>query len=86
MKKLTRNELRDIKGGGTTPPGNGGTPPGGSGSGGGSNPNSICYYTSASCGDLCYDIGSTAPCSSQLAILLPSCHYTARQVQSCASA
>ncbi len=85
MKKLTRNELREVKGGSLSPPG-GGTPPGGGGGGGGSNPNSICYYTSATCGDLCYDIGSTAACSSQLSILLPSCHYTARQVQSCSAA
>lgn len=86
MKRLDRKEMKEIVAGSLTPPGGGDPPPGGGGSGGGSNPNTICLFKSTTCGNLCYDLGSTATCASQLPGFLPSCHYTAQQVQSCAGA
>jgi len=84
MKKLTREELKGVIAGAGSPGGPGG--PGGSGGGGGGNPNTICLFKSTICGNLCYDLGNTDTCASQLPGFQPYCHYTAQQVQSCGGA
>jgi len=87
MEKLTRNEMKNVKGGASTPPGGGTGGSGGTGGGGGGTNYTICKFVSATtCGTFCYDIGSTAPCSSVLPSLNPSCAFTAYTVTSCAAA
>ncbi len=69
MKKLSRIELRDVKGGVAGPPPGGGPV--------------YCYFVSAACGNICADItqptGPLPPvstCTAYLAYFNPSCHYT----------
>jgi len=92
MKKLSRIELRDVKGGVTTPPGGGSGGTGGGTGGGGSTP-VICNFTSTTCGNMCLDISTpsdtfptVSTCQAYLAYLNPSCHFVAHTVTSCGAA
>ena len=75
MKKLTREELKNVKGGMGVPPGGGGS--------------TLCNFVSANCGNMCFDISGPGPfppvssCGAYLAYLNPSCGYTAQAVTKC---
>lgn len=77
--------MKQILAGSTTPPGGGSGGSGGSGGGGGVE-NTICKFVSqTTCGTMCYDIGSTAPCSS-VGGLNPTCEFVVYTVTQCSSA
>ncbi|WP_295792612.1 hypothetical protein [Mucilaginibacter sp.] len=90
MEKLTRIEMKNIKGGVTAPGGPGGT--GGTGGSGGGTAPVICNFTSTTCGNMCLNISTPATlptvssCVAYLGYLNPSCHFVAHTVTSCAAA